>query len=278
MVAAAKVYKDDIFTPTMNFLKRVGLLTEKQIADKDWVASYVPQSWRYQDIMRDPLGFIDFVKRNKQLEISDILAKTSDPATRAEQLARNIQEEAEAFSNKIKDSPNGIMTKQILDEVRIGGGAELHRDLKIHRSLLDEAESHWLENDIDFLASRHTRSENARALIKERFGSVNMEKQLDEITKDYDVLIRASTNPQEQYWLEIEKQSMKRDVAAMRDRLLGIYRLPENPYSIPHRISEALLKMNPMRALGGVMISSIPDLGRFVSRYGAGYTAKMVAK
>jgi len=54
----------------------------------------------------------------------------------------------------------------------------------------------------------------------------------------------------------------------MRDILRGIYGLPENPYALSSRAARIALDFNNMVALGGAVVSSIPDLGRIAMTNG----------
>jgi hypothetical protein len=59
-----------------------------------------------------------------------------------------------------------------------------------------------------------------------------------------------------------------RDVAAVRDRLRGTYGLPENPNGLLNRAYHVTRDLNYLRLLGGMTISSLPDLGTVVMRTG----------
>src|SRR5690606_24907794 len=55
------------------------------------------------------------------------------------------------------------------------------------------------------------------------------------------------------------------DLGAIRDRIRGTYALPENPDGLTVRAMRNLMTLNYMRMLGGMTISAIPDLHRFIA-------------
>ncbi|MDR6955333.1 hypothetical protein J2X65_004712 [Ancylobacter sp. 3268] len=55
---------------------------------------------------------------------------------------------------------------------------------------------------------------------------------------------------------------------AVRDRIRGVYALPSNPNGLLVRAGRIARNLNYLRLMGGVTISSIPDLGRPVMEYG----------
>lgn len=60
------------------------------------------------------------------------------------------------------------------------------------------------------------------------------------------------------------------DLLAMRDRIRGVYGLPDNPMAAAPRVGRALRQLNYIRLLGGMTLSAIPDMARPVMVHGFG--------
>jgi hypothetical protein len=58
--------------------------------------------------------------------------------------------------------------------------------------------------------------------------------------------------------------------AAMRDRVLGVYGLPDNPDSLFYRGASVARSFNFMSKMGTMVLSQLPDLGNAFLRYGLG--------
>ncbi len=67
-----------------------------------------------------------------------------------------------------------------------------------------------------------------------------------------------------------EKDAALRDFAAMRDRLRGTYKMPDDPDAWTVRAARAARQLNVVRLLGGMTISAFPDLARPVMVHGFG--------
>lgn len=65
----------------------------------------------------------------------------------------------------------------------------------------------------------------------------------------------------------LQKQS-KRDLQAQIDRLRHQRGIPDNPQGYGYRLGRQILNLNTMRLMGGVVLSSVPDLARFPFKYG----------
>ena len=61
--------------------------------------------------------------------------------------------------------------------------------------------------------------------------------------------------------LNKQRESDIGDIAAMRDRIRGVYGM-DDPNSFPHRAYRVFRNLNYMRLMGGVVASSIPDVAR----------------
>lgn len=119
-------------------------------------------------------------------------------------------------------------------------------------------------------------------LIK-RYGSIDLELELNQVAEDFQAQIfkvdqdpKYKTEKQRQArraTLENEMNDTMRDLMGVRDRLRGVYGMPTDPESLSERVASNLIHLNYLRLMGGVTISSLPDLPRAVMTYGVGKTA-----
>ena len=71
-----------------------------------------------------------------------------------------------------------------------------------------------------------------------------------------------------------EEADFVRDTNAMIGMLRHTYGAPDDPMAVGYRAGKALLQLNTMRLMGSVVLSALPDLARFVLKYGMMSTMK----
>jgi len=109
---------------------------------------------------------------------------------------------------------------------------------------------------------RMTRQSEIEKAYKDVFGETTINKELRNVENEYDKLI--NKNPQIAEKLVKEKNSILRDLKAMDERLRGVYKMPEDPYSMSSKALNATLALNYTTKLGGAAITQIADLARMV--------------
>ncbi|HHA1904120.1 TPA: hypothetical protein ACOED1_004959, partial [Enterobacter kobei] len=147
-------------------------------------------------------------------------------------------------------------------------GSSKSRTLNLPDSMMRE----YLESDANYVLQRHIRESAPDIELTRTFGERTMEKQLKNIQDEYDELMRAT--PADQAKLAKARESDIRDITAMRDRLIGTYKMPDDPGSFFVRAGRALRNVNFVTKLGGMTVSAIPDLARGVMVQGFGRTMK----
>ena len=130
----------------------------------------------------------------------------------------------------------------------------------------------YLESDANYVLQRHIRESAPDIELTRTFGGRTLEKQLKDIQDEYDELMRA--NPTDQARLAKARENDIRDIMAMRDRLVGTYKMPDDPGSFFVRAGRALRNVNFVTKLGGMTVSAIPDLARGVMVQGFSKTMK----
>ena len=142
----------------------------------------------------------------------------------------------------------------------------------------------FLEDDVEIVARRYTRVLGADVEIARKFGDVQMSNYLGNdfkagsIATEYDKLrgdveadanLTAAQKDKRIRQLEDAEKKDRDDLAGLRDRLRGTYKLQENSgYFAPWR--QSVMAYNYLRAMGGVVMSSLSDVARLIMVHGPG--------
>ena len=130
----------------------------------------------------------------------------------------------------------------------------------------DELIEEFLESDVELLAKLQVRSVAPDVELTKKFGDLEMTDRIDDIRRDYERKIAASSEDSGRLVRERDKDI--RDVMAIRDRIRGTYGLPADPKAWGTRIGRTARQLNYIRLLGGMTPSAIPDLARPVMVHG----------
>lgn len=140
------------------------------------------------------------------------------------------------------------------------------------RTLLieDDLISDYLENNIEVLMAGMKYRMAPEIEITRAFGTVDIEKSdVFQMARDKYLATLANTKDT----LEIKKLNRAweigvRDLMAIRDKLLGVYGVPKDPYAFFPRAGYEIRKSNFLAQMGNVVPASISDLGKPVFYYG----------
>jgi hypothetical protein len=136
----------------------------------------------------------------------------------------------------------------------------------------------FLERDIEVIASHYIHTMVPELELIERFGKKDMSDQIAKINDDYAVLAEKAKDGKARAKLEKQRASDVKDIEAMRDRLLGIYGMPNDPGAFIVRAGRTVRDYNFLRLLGGMVISAINDVARPVMRHGLRAYGKAATK
>ena len=137
----------------------------------------------------------------------------------------------------------------------------------------DEIVEEFLENDIETLGARYLQNVAGDIELVRKFDDVNMTDQLKDINTWYAKKKNdKSLTPKQQEKLEKQRESDVRDIAGMRDRIRGVYGFSED--NIWTRMARSSRDLNYLRLLGGVTVSSLPDVSRVLMAEGFAKTFK----
>jgi len=165
---------------------------------------------------------------------------------------------ADDVYNNIVNTPGGIIPKNVIPE----GSPFKSRTLPIQDKYLEE----FLENDIETVAEFYIRSTAPQIEMTKKFGDRDLVQAFKEIDFDYDEMIKK--NPSNAKKLNDQRDSVKKDLGAMRDLLYGTYNQPADPNSLWLRANKVTRNLQFLSKLGGMMLSSIPDLARPIMVHG----------
>ncbi|MCV3239680.1 hypothetical protein [Mesorhizobium sp. ZC-5] len=130
----------------------------------------------------------------------------------------------------------------------------------------------YLESDAELIGRRYARVMAADVELTARFGSPDMKSAIGAIREDYAELRKGVTDKAKTDKLLAREKADIRDIEGVRDLLRGHYR-PEIQHTTWARIGRAANTFNYVRALGGVVVSSLTDAVRPAMVHGlAAYT------
>lgn len=186
-----------------------------------------------------------------------------------------LEAAADNIINKIIGAPAGIVPGELIpDGLTKHAGFTKARTLNIP----DERIKDFLESDVNYVMENYIRQVAPEIELTKRFGRVDMDGQIKAITEDYNRLISEAATPKERAKLEKRRDADLRDIRAMRDRLLGTYGAPKDPASFFVRAGRVARHVNFLRLLGGMTISSLPDMARPIMQHGLRSALKPLGK
>lgn len=133
----------------------------------------------------------------------------------------------------------------------------------------DETIKDFLENDIEHIVAAHLRTMVPDVLLTEKFGDVDMTEAFRKINDDYAALSDAAKSDKERTRLEKQRQRAIDDLAAVRDRIRGIYGIsPEAPLRNVARAVGVMKNLNVLTSMGAAALTSLPDMAGTTFRHG----------
>ncbi len=191
------------------------------------------------------------------------LKAAAKAAKRAEKKAPLIQT-VEDIVNAMGDGkrmPMGILENAVGESGRV-------KDRRIILTAEERRfaeERGWLHKDLSYILDRQYTDLSGRMALREVFGEEeSLEKTLKAVDDDYEMLERAASDPKKRQKIANERESAKRDVIDLRDRILGRARIPDDPESWVTWGMNKLRQLNFVRFAAGFPIASLTDLATSV--------------
>lgn len=251
---------------------------ERKLSAIDNAEQTLPKLQRHLEILDKPRQF-----RNEHARLSRHAnsltrfdRRRQAAMRRMEPMAREeLEAAADDIINKIIGAPAGIVPGELIpDGLTKHAGFTKARTLNIP----DERIKDFLESDVNYVMENYIRQVAPEIELTKRFGRVDMDGQIKAITEDYNSLISEAATPKERAKLEKRREADLRDIRAMRDRLLGTYGAPKDPASFFVRAGRVARHVNFLRLLGGMTISSLPDMARPIMQHGLRSALKPLGK
>ena len=151
---------------------------------------------------------------------------------------------------------NKILGNDFLGEdiVALKRGALNQISLRIPRVELEP----WLVNDFEQVMAAQMRSTVPEVALTKKYGSTTLKDQLDDINREYDVIVDKAKTPAIKEAANKERNRVLLDVQGVRDQLRNTFgKVDASSSSV--RIFRALRQLNFLSKLGGMALSAISD-------------------
>lgn len=251
---------------------------ERKLSAIDSAEQTLPKLQRHLEILDKPRQFRnEYARLSRHTNSLTRFDRRRQAAMRRmEPMAREeLEAAADDIINKIIGAPAGIVPGELIpDGLTKHAGFTKARTLNIP----DERIKDFLESDVNYVMENYIRQVAPEIELTKRFGRVDMDGQIKAITDDYNRLISEAATPKERAKLEKRREADLRDIRAMRDRLLGTYGAPKDPASFFVRAGRVARHVNFLRLLGGMTISSLPDMARPIMQHGLRSALKPLGK
>lgn len=215
---------------------------------------------------------------DRRLEFTDQMRQRGADNIDLEGGTADFSEKAKADADKVTSNILGSTVR--LAEIDL---IQAERDAGLARLLdfpsLDFAD--FLELDVEKMMRAYVRTMGPDLEMNAKFGTPNAGQQLeDAIAKEgqlihdkLDALLKDGklTEAQHKKWADratADEQRLAENLRAVIQRLRHQRGIPSDPYALDYRMGRVLQDLATARFMGGVLISSIPDIARPVMRYG----------
>lgn len=262
---AAQAWRNNLFEPLKKELIDTGLLPKD--IEVSTAANYLNRVWNKEKVRSNLDGFVGKVS-----------AWLRDQEGRSQELSQvELEDLAREIATRITGTPDGRLPYDYkigenLNKSKVGAGGPSgfksplkERSFNIPDSIIEE----FLENDVELLGSRYLKGLAADIELVKRFGDINMAEEIKVISDNWDLKIQAASKTDPALARKLGKQKDRdiESIAAMRDRIRGVYGQVD-PDNFWVRAGRTARDLNYLRFMGGVVASSIPDIARTVMANG----------
>lgn len=190
-------------------------------------------------------------------EIADEL-KQLPTATRKNFTPEALSDAADdIISNILSQGDDQIFRDALPRGSRVGGS----RVLDIDQLLIAD----FLDTDITSAMERYVSAYAPEIELRKVFGpDLDVGGTVDSINAEYNQIINRTTDPKRLRELNARRNSDIRDLRALVGRLRGTFGRPKDPDSLIERGAFMLRSWNAVTSLGGMVISSLPEMARMV--------------
>lgn len=141
--------------------------------------------------------------------------------------------------------------------------------------VMDNELEPWLENDARKVMAYYANTLATDIEIARAFdGDLTLSNAVEEISREYDDAISKTTTEDEAIKINKEKRTAINDLTSVAKIMRGIYARPDNPDSMIVRGGRIARQYNYITKMGQVVMSSISDISRPISKHGLATWAK----
>ena len=171
------------------------------------------------------------------------------------------------------------IARQVVDKIIGQNGVGTHLPVEVNRrgalkertlNIPDGLIENWLDNDVERVVRIYRRQMGTDVELARAFGRPDMRDQFEDIDAHYARVREGVTDPATLKKLNDRQLSDRTDLAAIRDRLKGMYAIPQDPNGLLVRGGRVVRNLNYMRLLGGATLGSLSDIGAVIARHGVG--------
>ena len=146
-------------------------------------------------------------------------------------------------------------------------------------SMMDNELEQFLEKGASSVMVRHAQAMQPYLIMREAFDGRTMDEMLSLVDDDYRLLLAdKSIDDKQRTKLSKDLQKDKDRLRVIHDRLMHQVQRAVNPGSAAERVTQFAKAWNTATYLGGVVLSSLPDLARPLANYGLRSYGKGLAK
>lgn len=188
------------------------------------------------------------------------------------------RQELESLANEIIDRITGTPDGRLPYDAGGGGGAaaamagrgDARGPLAARVFMIpDNRVRQWLNTDPQETAEIFLNTMVPDVLLTERFGDVNMTEVMRRISEEASQMEMAAKTPKERLAIQAQRDSAIADLAAIRDRIRHTYGFSSDPRQrFLGRMAQTAGRYSVVTNLGGVVLSSLPDLAGTQWRFG----------
>lgn len=255
---AAQEARSKIFDPLLERAKSLKLLPED--VKVTTAASYVTRLWNRQKLIGEEDRFREIARRYFKEQIARLPEGKGPDFVSTEDMNGYIEDVVTSVFNNLTGRGKGDIPDWLVPVKR---GPLKERTFNIPDEMVED----FLENDMELILRRYSRTMASEVELTEKFGRADMKDQFEEIANEYAELRKNAKTPKEREKLAADEARDTKNLAAFRDMIRGTYRAAEEG-SEWSKITRAALTWNYVRLLGGVTLASLSDAMRLVGVHG----------
>lgn len=261
---AAQQARQEIFDPLLERAIKNGQLPED--VKVTTAASYVTRMWNRQMLIGEEDRFRDIARKYFREQIMKVPEGDRPDFVSKADIDDYIEDVVSSVFDNLTGKGQGDVPEWLVPVQR---GPLKERTFGIADELVED----FLENDMEMVLRRYTRTMGAEVELAEKFGRADMKDQFQEIRNEYRDLRKKAKTDKERAQLDTAENRDIQNLEAFRDLIRGTYRAADEG-SNWSQLTRAALAWNYMRLLGGVTLTSIADTMRLLGVHGVRATMR----